>query len=115
SGTLHARPGGGAVGDAIALVFARGSHRRAAFGRRGILAGRGEATGPRRRFGRGDRDAALAVSVPAVVEASMILPAAAERFWDVAVVGAGPAGALAALELARRGHAVLLIEKNSWP
>lgn len=45
----------------------------------------------------------------------MNLAAAAERLWDVAVVGAGPAGALATLELARRGHSVLLIEKASWP
>ncbi|MFO8238761.1 MAG: FAD-dependent oxidoreductase [Prochlorococcaceae cyanobacterium] len=38
-----------------------------------------------------------------------------ERHWDVVVVGAGPAGALAAYDLARRGLAVLLVEKRSFP
>lgn len=35
--------------------------------------------------------------------------------WDVVVVGAGPAGALAAIELARRGIQVLLVEKRNFP
>lgn len=35
--------------------------------------------------------------------------------WDVAVVGAGPAGALAAYELARRGCSVLLLDKAVFP
>ena len=38
-----------------------------------------------------------------------------ERFWDVAVVGAGPAGAMVALELRRRGCAVLLLERQPFP
>ena len=38
-----------------------------------------------------------------------------ERFWDVAVVGAGPAGALVALELSRRGCAVVLLERHACP
>ena len=38
-----------------------------------------------------------------------------ERFWDVAVVGAGPAGAMVALELGRRGCAVLLLERQPFP
>ncbi len=38
-----------------------------------------------------------------------------ERLWDVAVVGAGPAGAMVALELGRRGCAVLLLERQSFP
>ena len=37
------------------------------------------------------------------------------RLWDVAVVGAGPAGAMVALELGRRGCAVLLLERQSFP
>ncbi len=35
--------------------------------------------------------------------------------WDVLVIGAGPAGALASLDLARRGLTVLLVEKRSFP
>jgi menaquinone-9 beta-reductase len=40
---------------------------------------------------------------------------AGERRWDVAVVGAGPAGSLAAYELARRGATVLLVDKAAFP
>ena len=35
--------------------------------------------------------------------------------WDVVVIGAGPAGALASLDLARRGLRVLLVEKRRFP
>ncbi|HET6725991.1 MAG TPA: FAD-dependent oxidoreductase [Gammaproteobacteria bacterium] len=35
--------------------------------------------------------------------------------WDVAVVGAGVAGAVAALRLARRDLKVLLVDKADWP
>lgn len=35
--------------------------------------------------------------------------------WDVAIAGAGPAGATAAIHLARRGHRVLLLDKDSFP
>lgn len=35
--------------------------------------------------------------------------------WDVAVVGAGPAGALAARELARQGCRVVLLERQEFP
>ena len=35
--------------------------------------------------------------------------------WDAAIVGAGPAGSIAALHLARRGHSVLLIDKEQFP
>ena len=38
-----------------------------------------------------------------------------ERLWDVAVVGAGPAGAMVARELGRRGCAVLLLERQPFP
>jgi len=38
-----------------------------------------------------------------------------EANWDVVVVGAGPAGSLAARELARRGARVLLVDKAAFP
>jgi flavin-dependent dehydrogenase len=63
----------------------------------------------------------LAAALVAFVEeamsvASTITPvAAAETLWDVIVIGGGPAGAIAARELARRGARVLLIERESFP
>jgi geranylgeranyl diphosphate/geranylgeranyl-bacteriochlorophyllide a reductase len=35
----------------------------------------------------------------------------AEQTWDVVVIGGGPAGATAACDLARKGHAVVLLDK----
>ncbi len=35
--------------------------------------------------------------------------------WDAAIVGAGPAGAISALLLARRGWRVVLLERSAWP
>lgn len=46
---------------------------------------------------------------------AMTLENVAARRWDVAVVGAGPAGSFAAYELARRGAAVLLVDKAPFP
>ena len=37
------------------------------------------------------------------------------REWDAVVVGAGIAGAMSALHLARTGLRVLLVEKSAWP
>ncbi len=46
---------------------------------------------------------------------SVGLIAAATRQWDAVVIGAGPAGALEAALLARRGLAVLLVDKAHFP
>ncbi len=35
--------------------------------------------------------------------------------WDVVVLGAGPAGSLTALHLGRRGHRVLLLDRDRFP
>jgi geranylgeranyl reductase family protein len=35
--------------------------------------------------------------------------------WDVVIAGAGPAGSIAALHLARQGHRVLLVDKADFP
>lgn len=46
---------------------------------------------------------------------SVSLAAVANRRWDAVVIGAGPAGALEAILLARRGLAVLLVDKATFP
>ena len=43
------------------------------------------------------------------------LDAAARIVWDVLVIGAGPAGAMAAREAARRGASVLLVDRVRFP
>jgi geranylgeranyl reductase family protein len=37
------------------------------------------------------------------------------RKWDVVVVGAGPAGAVCSLYLAKKGHKVLVVDKKKFP
>ena len=49
------------------------------------------------------------------VAATLTPDEASRRDWGAAVVGAGPAGALAARELARCGVAVLLIDRADFP
>lgn len=46
---------------------------------------------------------------------SLSLLEASRRSWDVIVVGGGPAGAMAAYELARRSLRVLLVDKSAFP
>ncbi|MFY9610261.1 MAG: geranylgeranyl reductase family protein [Blastocatellia bacterium] len=46
---------------------------------------------------------------------SIALPEALNRSWDVAIVGAGPAGSTAAIHLADFGHSVLLLDRDSFP
>ena len=51
------------------------------------------------------------MTVPATIEREH---AARER-WDVIVIGAGPAGALAAREAARRQLKTLLVDRKTFP
>lgn len=46
---------------------------------------------------------------------TLAMEEAAHQFWDVLVVGGGPAGSLASRELARLGCRVLLVDKASFP
>ena len=46
---------------------------------------------------------------------SISLLEVSRQFWDVIVVGAGPAGAMAAFELAHRSLRVLLVDKSGFP
>jgi flavin-dependent dehydrogenase len=55
------------------------------------------------------------VEAPVILGASLTLEDAARRPWPALVVGAGPAGATAARELARRGLDVLLVDRAAFP
>ena len=83
---LGAQPGSTGVGENEVPGYEQGAGRASGFARR-------------------DGVVALAVADAADVEADMTitLDEAARRAWSIVVVGAGPAGATAALELARRG------------
>ncbi len=50
-----------------------------------------------------------------MMPSTLTLEDAARRVWDVLVVGAGPAGALAAREAARRSASVLVVDKEAFP
>jgi flavin-dependent dehydrogenase len=50
-----------------------------------------------------------------MVRATLDLDTAATTAWDTVVVGAGPAGGMAAYQLARRGVTTLLVDKASFP
>ncbi len=49
------------------------------------------------------------------VEATLTPAAATSSLWDVVVIGAGCAGAMAAREIARRGASTLLLDKSGFP
>jgi menaquinone-9 beta-reductase len=46
---------------------------------------------------------------------TLSLDAATERLWDAVVIGAGPAGALAARQLAITGRRILLVDRKAFP
>jgi len=50
-----------------------------------------------------------------LVNSTTTIRSAADASWDVVVVGGGPAGAIAAREIARFGASVLLIDKSKFP
>src|SRR5438552_5484187 len=49
------------------------------------------------------------------IAATLQLEEAGDRSWEVVILGAGPAGALAAHQLARMRKSVLLVDKASFP
>ncbi len=49
------------------------------------------------------------------IKATLSLQKSSDKVWDVIVIGAGPAGALAAYELTRRGVSVLLVDRAAFP
>lgn len=50
-----------------------------------------------------------------MIAETLTLEQAADRVWDAVVIGAGPAGSVAARELARRGARVLLADRAVFP
>lgn len=50
-----------------------------------------------------------------VAQRSALPDRVARDIWDVVIVGAGPAGATAAMILADRGHTVMLIDRHDFP
>ncbi len=54
-------------------------------------------------------------SLAARPAATLDITDASRRFWDCLVVGAGPAGAVAARQLAQQGHTTLLVERARFP
>jgi flavin-dependent dehydrogenase len=49
------------------------------------------------------------------VELERGMISAADERWDIVILGAGPAGSVAAFALARAGHTVLLVDKAKFP
>lgn len=50
-----------------------------------------------------------------MIPPTLSLEQATDRNWDALVIGAGPAGSMAARELARRGRSVLLVDRAVFP
>src|SRR6266702_2710407 len=100
-------------GDTLADDIGRGSYG-CSFERGRRLYARGSSgLGASSRFVRGHGQSPMAVSLFTDVEGglrkltTMLLSEVGRRTWDVIVIVAGPAGAMAAYELARRSLRVL--------
>lgn len=52
---------------------------------------------------------------PQPINATVSIEDAANRIWDVIVVGAGPSGSIAARQIAMLGSSVLLVDRASFP
>jgi flavin-dependent dehydrogenase len=70
--------------------------------------------GEKRKQGEGENGSSAFSNFPPL-PVFLFHQAADRRTWDVIVVGAGPAGAMAAYELARRSLRVLLVDKSAFP
>lgn len=55
------------------------------------------------------------IAASAKMAATISITDAASQLWDAIVIGAGPAGAVAARELARQGKSTVLVERQSFP
>jgi len=55
------------------------------------------------------------ISADKNVEWQLPQPPISEKNWDVVIIGAGPAGAIAAIYLATANHKVLLLDKAQFP
>ena len=53
--------------------------------------------------------------MPEQIQGQVEIAALPEKTWDVVVVGAGPAGAVCALTLARLGRQVLVVDRERFP
>src|SRR5262249_23647918 len=120
-GPRPGRAGPGVSGDAAAVAVRRGPHRRSPLGGSRLHPRGGAGAGRTRRAHGGEGRPPRALPIPPDVVPAMTLAATldlmttSERRWDAVVVGAGPAGALAARELARLGAAVLLVDRATFP
>ena len=53
--------------------------------------------------------------MPDPVDCQQTVDSLPEEIFDVLIVGAGPAGSTAALNLAAKGHRVLLLDREQFP